>query len=269
MPPLTNSVIGRIHCCRSGVIPLADNSAIEWTTATWNWATGCTKISDGCQNCYMFREYPRLKRFGLQTYKWAPDQVHIHEEVLGKPFEWKSHKMIFTNSMSDFFHERISFEFLDRVIEVIRSTPQHTYQVLTKRSWRMMRYGARIGTFPENLWLGITVESAPYKFRIEHLKKTRANVRFISIEPLIESVGKLDLSSIDWVIVGGESGPHCRPCLGDWVREVRDQCIAENVAFFFKQWGGFRPKSGGRRLDGREWNEFPRPTESSPMIIVR
>lgn len=237
---------------------MPDKSAIEWTTATWNWATGCTKISEGCEKCYMFREYQRLKRLGLPTYQWSPDDIHIHEEVLKKPLEWKTPRMIFTNSMSDFFHERIPFEFLDRVIEVIRATPQHTYQVLTKRSWRMMRYSERIGGFPENVWLGVTVESSPYKFRIEHLRRSEARIRFLSIEPLIAPVRKLNLQEIDWVIVGGESGPNYRPCQPEWVRDIRDECLAENVAFFFKQWGGLRPKSGGRTLDRREWNEFPK-----------
>lgn len=165
--------------------------------------------------------------------------------------------MIFTNSMSDFFHEKIPFSFLDKVVEVIKATPQHTYQVLTKRSWRMMKYGERIGRFPDNVWLGVTVESAPYKFRIGHLQKTNARVRFLSVEPLIAPVGKLDLKNVQWVIAGGESGPNYRPCPVEWVREVRDQCTSKMVPFFFKQWGGLRPKSGGRRLDHREWNEFP------------
>ena len=238
---------------------MANKSAIQWTTATWNWATGCTKISEGCQNCYMFREYPRLRRFRLPTYQWRPDELHIHESVLRKPFEWKTPRMIFTNSMSDFFHEKIPFEFLDRVLEVIKATPQHTYQVLTKRSWRMMKYGERIGRFPDNVWLGVSVESLPYKFRIEHLRKTGASVRFLSVEPIIAPVGVLDLRGISWIIAGGESGPKYRPCEAEWLREVRDQCIDAQVAFFFKQWGGIRPKSGGRVLDGREWNEFPEP----------
>lgn len=246
---------------------VADKSSIEWTTATWNWATGCTKISEGCENCYMFREYPRLKRFGLPTYQWQPDDVHIHEDVLSKPFGWKTPRMIFTNSMSDFFHEKIPFEFLDRVLEVIKATPQHTYQVLTKRSWRMMKYGERIGCFPDNVWLGVTVESSPYKFRIEHLRKTDADVRFLSVEPLIAPVGVLDLRGISWVIAGGESGPKYRSCEVEWLREVRDQCIDAKVPFFFKQWGGLRPKSGGRLLDGKKWNEFPKVKEES--ILVR
>jgi protein gp37 len=246
---------------------MADGSSIQWTTSTWNWATGCTKLSEGCENCYMFREYPRLKRFGLSAYEWNPADLHIHENTLRKPLEWKSPRMIFTNSMSDFFHEKIPFEFIDRVLDVIRKTPQHTYQVLTKRSWRMIQYGKRIGRFPDNIWLGVTVESSTYKFRIDHLRKTRASVRFLSIEPLISPVGILDLRGIDWVIAGGESGPDHRPCQIEWVREVRDQCVTSHLPFFFKQWGGIRPKSGGRILDGREWNEFPQDRESKPNAM--
>lgn len=210
----------------------------------------------------MFREYPRLTRFGLKAYRWSPDEIHVHEEALAKPFEWKAPRMIFTNSMSDFFHEKIRFELLDRVVNVIKATPQHTYQVLTKRSWRMMKYCERIGHFPDNVWLGVSVESSPYKFRIEHLRKTNANIRFLSVEPLIAPVGVLDLSGIDWVIVGGESGPNYRPCETEWLRQIRDQCTRANVPFFFKQWGGIRPKSGGRKLDGREWDEFPQIQEN-------
>jgi protein gp37 len=197
---------------------------------------------------------------GLSTYEWSPDEIHLHEEVLQKPLQWKQPKMIFTNSMSDFFHEKIPFDFLDKVLATIRTTPQHTYQVLTKRSWRMMKYSERIGGLPSNLWAGVSVESARYKFRIEHLKKTRANVHFLSVEPLVGRVGEINLASIDWVIVGGESGPNYRPLNLEWAREVRDQCIRAGVAFFFKQVGGVRPKSGGRLLDGREWNQYPKPS---------
>ena len=173
--------------------------------------------------------------------------------------------MIFTNSMSDFFHEKIPFEFLDRVLNIVRQTPQHTYQVLTKRSWRMMKYSERIGGFPENVWCGVSVESAPYKFRIEHLRKTQATVRFLSIEPLLGPMGEVDLNGIHWAIVGGESGPNHRPCKAEWIREIRDQCKTEKVSFFFKQWGGMKPKSGGRKLDGREWNEYPELVAISPV----
>lgn len=194
---------------------------------------------------------------GLSTYQWAPSEVQIHEEMLEIPMKWKRPRMIFTNSMSDFFHEKVSFEFLDRVLDMIRATPQHTYQVLTKRSWRMMRYSDRIGEFPGNMWLGVSVESEKYKFRMEHLKRTHARTRFLSVEPLIGPIGKLDLEGIHWVIVGGESGANHRPCKVEWVREVRDQCLYESVPFFFKQWGGITPKSSGRLLDGKLWDEFP------------
>jgi protein gp37 len=205
----------------------------------------------------MFREYPRLKRFGLPTYQWSADEIHIHEQMLEKPLGWKQPRMIFTNSMSDFFHEKIPFEFLDRVLEVIRKTPQHTYQVLTKRSWRMMQYSKRIDGFPDNVWCGVSVESGVYRFRIEHLRKIKAKIRFLSIEPLIGPTGYLDLSGIHWVIVGGESGPVRRPCRIEWVREIRDNCLTSGVSFFFKQWGGSRPKSGGRLLDDRTWDDYP------------
>jgi protein gp37 len=206
----------------------------------------------------MFREYPRLRNMGLPTYHWSPDDVHLHEEVLEKPLRWKKPRMVFTNSMSDFFHESIPVDFLDRVLNVIRQTPQLTYQILTKRSWRMLKYSERIGGFPDNVWCGVSVESAAYKFRIDHLRKTRAEIRFLSLEPLIEPVGELDLRDIHWVIVGGESGPNFRPLDLDWVRDIRDKCLEASVAFFFKQVGGLRPKSQGRLLDSREWNEYPR-----------
>lgn len=247
---------------------MADRSSIEWTTSTWNWATGCTKISEGCRYCYMFREYPRLKRFGLRAYRWNPDEIHVQEEVLDKPLHWKQPRMVFTNSMSDFFHEKIPFEILDRVMDVIWKTPQHTYQVLTKRSWRMMKYSERIGGFPSNVWCGVSVESATYEFRIDHLRKTKAAVRFLSLEPLLGPIRDLNLCGINWVIAGGESGPIRRPCDQNWVREIRDQCIASGVPFFFKQWGGPRPKSGGRTLDGRTWDQFPRPRSDQIDILV-
>jgi len=205
----------------------------------------------------MFREYPRLRRLGLPTYKWEPDEVHLHEEFLEKPLHWKLPRMIFTNSMSDFFHEKIPFDFLDRVMEIAKSTPQHTYQILTKRSKRMMRYCERIGSFPQNVWVGVSVESASCKSRVDDVKEIRARIRFVSFEPLLGPLGELDLSDIQWVIVGGESGPNHRSCKMEWVREIRDQCVKSSIPLFFKQWGGARPASGGRLLDGREWNQFP------------
>jgi protein gp37 len=206
---------------------------------------------------------------GLPTYQWSPDDIHLHPSVLAQPLGWHKPRLVFTNSMSDFFHEKIPFEFLDQVVDIIRQTPQHKYQVLTKRSWRMLQYSQRIGSFPENVWCGVSVESAPYKFRIEHLRKVHGAVRFLSIEPLIGPVGQLDLSGIHWVIAGGESGPNNRPCKIEWVREVRDQCSAARVPFFFKQWGGKKAKSGGRLLDGREWNQFPKRLESPILVQAR
>lgn len=203
----------------------------------------------------------------VPNYNWGPDTVHIHEDVLQAPFRWKQPRMIFTNSMSDFFHEEIPFEFMDKVLEVIRATPHHVYQILTKRSWRMMKYSERIGGFPENTWCGVSIESPPYKFRVDHLRKVEANVRFISVEPLIASIGKLDLTGIHWVIVGGESGPQYRPMDLEWAREIRDQCRDSGVPFFFKQVGGVTAKSGGRLLDGREWNEFPKQKEMLSVSI--
>jgi protein gp37 len=168
--------------------------------------------------------------------------------------------------MSDFFHEEISDESRDRALLTIKRTPQHAYQILTKRSYIMKRYGDRIGEFPRNLWLGVSVEDARFKFRMEHLREAEAGTKFLSIEPLIGAVGKLDLDGIDWVIVGGESGPNHRPLNLDWAREVRDQCLNEGVAFFFKQVGGARPRSGGRLLDGKEWNQYP---NTLPTITAR
>lgn len=245
---------------------MGDKTSIEWTDATWNWATGCTKISPGCDNCYMFRLYPRLKAMGNARYKAAPSVVSVHEDLFDVPLGWKEPRMIFTCSMSDFFHEEISDESRDRALLTIKRTPQHAYQILTKRSYIMKRYGDRIGEFPRNLWLGVSVEDARFKFRMEHLREAEAGTKFLSIEPLIGAVGKLDLDGIDWVIVGGESGPNHRPLNLDWAREVRDQCLNEGVAFFFKQVGGARPRSGGRLLDGKEWNQYP---NTLPTITAR
>lgn len=246
---------------------MGDNSAIEWTDATWNWASGCTKISPGCQNCYMYRLYPRLKLMGNRRYQASPDVVTIHEDLLNLPLSWATSRMIFTCSMSDFFHEKIPDTIRDRAIETIKNTPRHIYQILTKRSWLMMKYGERIGGFPNNVWLGVSVEDSRFRFRIDHLRRTAAKTRFVSVEPLIGPVGELNLRGIQWVIVGGESGPNRRRCEAQWIRDVRDQCTRAEIAFFFKQWGGIKPKSGGRTLDGKEWNEFPE-TIISPRILA-
>jgi len=236
---------------------MANKSSIEWTDATWNWATGCTKISPGCDNCYMYRLYPRLHRMKNKRYPASPNVVSVHEDLLTLPLKWRDPRMIFTCSMSDFFHEKIPDEIRDKAIDTIRKARQHTYQILTKRSWLMKRYSERIGGFPDNVWLGVSVENDRFKFRIDHLRQTKARVRFLSIEPLIGPIGKLNLDGIHWVIVGGESGPNHRPLNLKWAREIRDQCSVSQVSFFFKQVGGSTPKSGGRLLDGLEWNEYP------------
>ena len=190
---------------------MADKTCIEWTNATWNWATGCTKISPGCDNCYMYRLYPRLKAMRNVRYKALPNVVTVHEDLLDVPLKWGEPRMIFTCSMSDFFHEKISDEIRDRALSTIRRTPRHAYQILTKRSYVMRQYSDRIGRFPANIWLGVSVEDARFKFRMEHLREADAGTKFLSIEPLIGAVGKLDLEGIDWVIAGGESGPNHRP----------------------------------------------------------
>jgi len=238
---------------------LADRSAISWTSATWNWATGCTKIDPQiCDSCYMFTLYPRLKKMGLPTYRWKPNEVHVHDSMLAKPLEWRKPRRIFVNSMSDFFHEKIPFQYLNRVLGIIRATPQHTYQVPTKRSLRMLEYGQRIGGFPDNMWLGVSVGTKVMKFKIDHLRKVKAKTRFLSLEPLLESLVPLDLTGIHWVIVGGLSGPNWKDHGMDlnWAREIRDLCIREHVPFFFKQSSALKP-GHGTLLDGRRWRQFP------------
>jgi protein gp37 len=203
---------------------------------------------------------------GNRRYPASPKTVIVHEDLLTLPLKWQKPRTIFTCSMSDFFHEQISDEHRDRALSTVRETPQHVYQILTKRSYVMKRYGDRIGGFPHNIWLGVSVEDARFRFRMEHLRQAAAGTKFLSIEPLIGAVGKLDLEGIDWVIVGGESGPNHRPLNLDWAREIRDQCMNEGVAFFFKQVGGPTPKSGGRLLDGQEWNQYP---NTIPAITAR
>ena len=240
-----------------GAMPAGDKSAIEWTNSTWNPTTGCSKISPGCDNCYAEAFALRLQKMGVPRYARG-FEFTVHEDALGLPLMWKRARMIFVDSMSDLFHEKISIQFIDKVFEVIRAAPQHVYQILTKRSYSMMKYSERLGGFPNQVWAGVSFENAQYKFRIDHLRRVRAWVRFLSIEPLLGPVGHIDLSGIDWVIVGGESGPNFRPLNPDWVREVRDQCTDKDVPFFFKQWGGRTSKSGGRMLDGKMWHQFPR-----------
>lgn len=238
---------------------MASSTAIEWTDATWNPVTGCTKISAGCDNCYAERFAERFRGVSDHPFEHGFD-LQLRPDRLEQPLQWRRPKMIFVNSMSDLFHKEVPFSFVDSVFETMERAHWHTFQILTKRSSRMRdyvndRYGA--GIAPEHIWLGTSVEDGTKKSRIRHMHAMRASVRFLSIEPLIGPIGDIDLKNISWVIVGGESGPKARPISPDWVRSIRDQCLEAKVAFFFKQWGGIRPKAGGRDLDGVEWNELP------------
>jgi protein gp37 len=238
---------------------MGDKSAIEWTDATWNPVTGCTKISAGCDNCYAARFAERWRGTPGHPFEAGFD-LTLRPDRLEQPLRWKEPRRIFVNSMSDLFHKDVPTSFVDQVFDVMERADWHNFQVLTKRASRMNdyvchRYGC--DELPENVWMGVSLESAKLERRVHVLRMIPAAVRFLSVEPLLGPLGALDLSGIDWVIVGGESGPGARPMHPDWVREIRDQCIAQNVPFFFKQWGGIRPKSNGRELDGREWNEMP------------
>jgi protein gp37 len=253
---------------------MADRSAIEWTTATWNPTTGCDRISDGCDNCYALALARRLKTMGQPKYQNDGDPrtsgpgfgVTVHPHALSIPPRWRQPRLVFVNSMSDLFHARVGTDFVARVWAVMAATPQHTYQVLTKRPERLARVLAAVrekiqpGTWPlPNVWLGTSVESDRYARRADYLRAAPAQVRFLSLEPLLGPLPGLRLTGIDWVIVGGESGPGHRPVSPQWVRDLRDRCLAQGIPFFFKQWGGVTPKSGGRVLDGRTWDEMPIP----------
>ena len=234
---------------------MADNSSIEWTEATWNPVTGCSKISLGCKNCYAERMTRRLRAMGCRNYARA-FRLTVHEHALSLPTTWTRPRTVFVNSMSDLFHEEVPVDFILRVFEVMRTTPQHTFQILTKRSTRLQDLSP-ILTWPHNVWLGVSVENADYIYRIQQLKETGARVKFVSFEPLLGLIPSIDLDGIDWVIVGGESGPQARPMDRFWVEAIRDQCLAADVPFFFKQWGGRSKKRTGRLLDGRTWDQMP------------
>jgi len=244
---------------------MADATAIEWTDATWNPVTGCTKISAGCDNCYAERFSERFRGTPDHPFENGFD-LTLRPARLLQPLGWRSPRMIFVNSMSDLFHKEVPRSFISKVFDTMEKADWHTFQVLTKRSSLLRnfvreRYGDREA--PSHIWLGVSVEDGSKKSRIKQLREAPAKTRFLSIEPLIGPVGELNLDGIDWVIVGGESGPRARYMDPAWVRDIRDQCRKKKVAFFFKQWGGFRPKSGGRKLDGREWSQFPRPAKAA------
>lgn len=243
---------------------MGDHSAIEWTEATWNPTTGCDKTSPGCDNCYALTLSKRLKAMGQAKYQRDGDPrtsgpgfgLTIHPDTLDVPRSWQSPRTIFVNSMSDLFHQSVPEGYIRDVFQVIAETPQHQYQVLTKRSKRLAEIGARLD-WPANLWMGVSVENAKYRFRLDHLRKVEASVRFVSAEPLLGPLDDLNLDGIHWLIAGGESGPRARPVEESWLIGLRDQCHDAGVPFFFKQWGGRTPKAGGRALDGCTYDGMP------------
>jgi protein gp37 len=243
---------------------MSARSAIEWTEATWNPTTGCDRISAGCDNCYALDLAKRLRAMGVAKYQTDGDPrtsgpgfgVAIHPEALTVPYTWKRPRLVFVNSMSDLFHARVPVAFVQEVFSVMRDTPKHTYQILTKRARRLARMAPRLD-WPTNVWMGVSVESADHCDRVRDLATVPAAVRFLSCEPLLGPLSNLPLDGIDWVIAGGESGANARPVDPDWIRDLRDVCVKARTPFFFKQWGGIRPKSGGRELDGRYWDEMP------------
>ncbi len=238
---------------------MAQGSSIEWTDATWNPVTGCTKVSPGCKNCYALRMANRLHAMGQPRYK-NNFETTMHADLLTQPLQWKSPRRVFVNSMSDLFHPDVDADFISAIFETMGRASWHTFQILTKRSERLLELANSLPWF-ENVWMGVSVENQKYVHRVRHLKNVPASVRFLSVEPFLGPIPRLPLSGIDWVIVGGESGPRCRPMDPSWVRQIRDRCIVYDVPFFFKQWGGTRKKSTGRILDGITWNEMPDPNE--------
>ncbi len=230
-------------------------TSIEWTQATWNPTTGCTKISPGCKHCYAERMSKRLKAMGLKKYS-KEFEFAVHEDALETPLSWKKPTFIFVNSMSDLFHEKMPFYFLEKVFAIMREANWHQFQILTKRSQQLFELAPKLD-WPQNVWMGVSVESQDYTFRIEHLRGTNAHIKFLSLEPLLSPLPNLTLAGIDWVIAGGESGPSSRPMHKEWVTDIRDQCLTAQIPFFFKQWGGANKKKAGRDLDGKTWNQMP------------
>jgi protein gp37 len=239
---------------------MASKTSIEWTDATWNPVTGCTKISTGCDHCYAERFSERFRNVPKHPFSTGFD-LTLRPERLQQPLSWKKPRMIFVNSMSDLFHKEIPEEYIDRVFHTMETADWHVYQVLTKRSSLLRKYvNTRYASSrtPPHIWLGVSIEGRAALTRLRHLKETKASVRFISFEPLLEALGPVDLKGIHWVIVGGESGSHARPIEANWIREIRDQCSIHGAAFFFKQWGGKTPKAGGNLLDNRQWMDYPK-----------
>ena len=246
---------------------MATKSAIEWTESTWNPLTGCNKISPGCKHCYAERMAIRLKAMGQPNYARG-FKLTLHEDSLEIPLRWKKPQTIFVNSMSDLFHKDVPFEFIERVFDVMHRAHWHRFQVLTKRSERLMELSPKL-EWTSNIWMGVSVENSDYTFRIDHLRKTNAQIKFLSLEPLLGPLPKLNLKGINWVIVGGESGPGARPIEQEWVVDIRSQCQRVKVPFFFKQWGGVNKKKAGRNLDGRTWDEMPVTPRSTMLTVSR
>lgn len=230
-------------------------SKIEWTEVTWNPVTGCYKISQGCKNCYAERMAKRLHLMGSARYQNGFEPT-LHWDLVAQPRTWKRPRTVFVNSMSDLFQEDVPFDFIEAVFDTMKSTPQHTYQVLTKRSDRLLAFAERL-PWPRNVWMGVSVEDSRVLHRVRDLQKVPARIRFLSCEPLIGPLARLPLDGIHWVIVGGESGPRARPMEAGWVESIHRQCQRAGVAFFFKQWGGVRKHETGRTLHGRTWDEMP------------
>lgn len=242
---------------------MADRTAIEWTQATWNPVTGCTKVSAGCKHCYAETFSERWRGIPGHAYEQGFD-LRLWPERLDVPSRWRRPRLVFVNSMSDLFHEQVPEDFIRRVFGEIERCPWHTFQVLTKRSSRLAALALKL-PWPENLWMGVSIEDVRVAHRADDLRAVPAAVRFVSAEPLLGSLAALDLSGIDWLIAGGESGPGHRPMRAEWATELRDRCRDERVSFFFKQWGGRTPKAGGRELAGREWSEMPTPKVRPPL----
>jgi protein gp37 len=235
---------------------MAENSSIEWTEATWNPLTGCTKVSPGCKRCYAERLAARLKAMGQRNYRNG-FKLTLHEQMLQVPLRWKTPQLIFVNSMTDLFQKGVPFEFIQRVFETMGSAHWHVFQVLTKRSERLLELSSHLH-WASNVWMGVSVENEKFTFRIEHLRDISAKTKFLSLEPLLGPLPGLNLKGIHWVIVGGESGPGARPMKAEWVADIRDQCLSAGVPFFFKQWGGVNKKRAGRELDGVTHDEMPK-----------
>ena len=235
---------------------MALKSSIEWTESTWNPVTGCDKISPGCKFCYAERMAKRLKAMGSANYENGFN-LALHDHVVQLPLTWKKPQTIFVNSMSDLFHKNVPLEFVQRIFEIMNKAYWHKFQVLTKRSDILLKYNSNLN-WTENIWMGVSVENDKYTNRIDHLRNTDAKTKFLSVEPLIGPINKLDLTNIDWVIVGGESGPGARPMKEEWVIKIKDECKNAKVPFFFKQWGGVQKKKAGRLLQGKTWDQMPK-----------